>query len=1007
MIPLQLTLKNFLSYRQASLDFSGLHTACICGQNGAGKSSLLEAITWVIWGKTRAMTEDDVIHIGEKDVRVDFELMNNYQHYKVIRTRTRGKSSALDFQVKSDTGKFISLSGKGLKNTQEQIINELKLDYETFINSAYLRQGKADEFMLKTASERKKVLAELLNLEQYQKLSEKAKDQSKQIKGKVDELESKLEKEAQELQNSEQLLAKQKSTEHEINELHKQEEIDKDIEQKLRASQILRDSQQSNINQKKQNLLRGQQECDRLQQEEQQIAKNLINLEQLLEQESDINQKYQKLLDLRKEQDKLSQDFQSYQQLREQQQQLEKQLNHEINQLNFKVETTKNRLTDLEKQAKENQVILQTKSDVEKYLIKLKEKREYLQQLDELQTQIIPLVRQRQSLETEIEKVKNRLNLKLEDLHHKQQEIADKIAKIPEQKNYLASLDQQLNALENQRQYLKRVENKSIDKEKSINLLNEQQNNCQELIKELEQKLQLLQKPDSVCPLCERELDEHHRHYVISKTEKQQEENQNKIWIIKDQINTCQRELQKLISEKENLSSELQDYDRLFQQFIQIEAQLEETAGLNNVLQTIKQEIENLESALHTDNYAAELQRELQQISQKLSRLNYSEETHVLVRKEVDNLRWAEIKQSKIEDALRRQSEIEKIKPEIINNIATLEQEIQDLETNSEIKQQINQVIQSLQELNYSASYHNEIVASLRQAQNYEIIYQQLQQAKQQYPLSKNRQEELQQQLQERQGEQIQIKQQLDSLLTEIELIKDNSSDLQILSEKMRNRRQELNNLLAEKGKIEQSLKQLEEQRIKNELEYQRLQDLKKQYRVYQELSLAFGKNGIQALMIENILPQLEAESNHILSRLTGNQFHVQFLTQKTSKSTSKKNTKLLDTLDILISDTQGTRTYETYSGGEAFRINFSIRLALAKLLAQRAGTALQMLIIDEGFGTQDGEGCDRLIASINAISSEFSCILAVTHIQQFKEAFQTRIEIEKTNQGSQIKLSI
>jgi exonuclease SbcC len=1007
MIPLQLTLKNFLSYRQASLDFSGLHTACICGQNGAGKSSLLEAITWVIWGKTRAMTEDDVIHIGEKDVRVDFELMNNYQHYKVIRTRTRGKSSALDFQVKSDTGKFISLSGKGLKNTQEQIINELKLDYETFINSAYLRQGKADEFMLKTASERKKVLAELLNLEQYQKLSEKAKDQSKQIKGKVDELESKLEKEAQELQNSEQLLAKQKSTEHEINELHKQEEIDKDIEQKLRASQILRDSQQSNINQKKQNLLRGQQECDRLQQEEQQIAKNLINLEQLLEQESDINQKYQKLLDLRKEQDKLSQDFQSYQQLREQQQQLEKQLNHEINQLNFKVETTKNRLTDLEKQAKENQVILQTKSDVEKYLIKLKEKREYLQQLDELQTQIIPLVRQRQSLETEIEKVKNRLNLKLEDLHHKQQEIADKIAKIPEQKNYLASLDQQLNALENQRQYLKRVENKSIDKEKSITLLNEQQNNCQELIKELEQKLQLLQKPDSVCPLCERELDEHHRHYVISKTEKQQEENQNKIWIIKDQINTCQRELQKLISEKENLSSELQDYDRLFQQFIQIEAQLEETAGLNNVLQTIKQEIENLESALHTDNYAAELQRELQQISQKLSRLNYSEETHVLVRKEVDNLRWAEIKQSKIEDALRRQSEIEKIKPEIINNIATLEQEIQDLETNSEIKQQINQVIQSLQELNYSASYHNEIVASLRQAQNYEIIYQQLQQAKQQYPLSKNRQEELQQQLQERQGEQIQIKQQLDSLLTEIELIKDNSSDLQILSEKMRNRRQELNNLLAEKGKIEQSLKQLEEQRIKNELEYQRLQDLKKQYRVYQELSLAFGKNGIQALMIENILPQLEAESNHILSRLTGNQFHVQFLTQKTSKSTSKKNTKLLDTLDILISDTQGTRTYETYSGGEAFRINFSIRLALAKLLAQRAGTALQMLIIDEGFGTQDGEGCDRLIASINAISSEFSCILAVTHIQQFKEAFQTRIEIEKTNQGSQIKLSI
>ena len=64
MIPVQLTLKNFLSYFNATLDFSGLHTACICGSNGSGKSSLLEAITWAIWGESRAASEDDVIHSG-------------------------------------------------------------------------------------------------------------------------------------------------------------------------------------------------------------------------------------------------------------------------------------------------------------------------------------------------------------------------------------------------------------------------------------------------------------------------------------------------------------------------------------------------------------------------------------------------------------------------------------------------------------------------------------------------------------------------------------------------------------------------------------------------------------------------------------------------------------------------------------------------------------------------------------------------------------------------------
>ena len=134
----------------------------------------------------------------------------------------------------------------------------------------------------------------------------------------------------------------------------------------------------------------------------------------------------------------------------------------------------------------------------------------------------------------------------------------------------------------------------------------------------------------------------------------------------------------------------------------------------------------------------------------------------------------------------------------------------------------------------------------------------------------------------------------------------------------------------------------------------------------------------------------------------------MQFLTQRSTKSnrSKRKTTKLIDTLDILIADVRGTRAYETYSGGEGFRINFSIRLALARLLAQRAGTSLQMLIIDEGFGTQDVEGCERLIAAINAIAADFSCILTVTHMPQFKEAFQTRIEVKKTNQGSRLLLS-
>ena len=99
MIPIQLTLKNFLSYREAALDFRGLHTACICGPNGAGKSSLLEAITWAVWGCCRSDSEDEIIHMGEIDVRVDFTFSTGDQIYRVIRNRRRGQSGSLEFQV--------------------------------------------------------------------------------------------------------------------------------------------------------------------------------------------------------------------------------------------------------------------------------------------------------------------------------------------------------------------------------------------------------------------------------------------------------------------------------------------------------------------------------------------------------------------------------------------------------------------------------------------------------------------------------------------------------------------------------------------------------------------------------------------------------------------------------------------------------------------------------------------------------------------------------------------
>jgi hypothetical protein len=62
MIPIQLSLSGFLSYRQrVEIDFSSFSLACIAGPNGAGKSSLLDAITWALFGQARKR-DDSVIH---------------------------------------------------------------------------------------------------------------------------------------------------------------------------------------------------------------------------------------------------------------------------------------------------------------------------------------------------------------------------------------------------------------------------------------------------------------------------------------------------------------------------------------------------------------------------------------------------------------------------------------------------------------------------------------------------------------------------------------------------------------------------------------------------------------------------------------------------------------------------------------------------------------------------------------------------------------------------------
>jgi exonuclease SbcC len=180
-------------------------------------------------------------------------------------------------------------------------------------------------------------------------------------------------------------------------------------------------------------------------------------------------------------------------------------------------------------------------------------------------------------------------------------------------------------------------------------------------------------------------------------------------------------------------------------------------------------------------------------------------------------------------------------------------------------------------------------------------------------------------------------------------------------------------------------------------------QDCARQVSLFRQLERSFGKDGVPALLIEQALPEIEGRANEVLERLSGGNMAVRFVTQAAYKD--KRRDDLKETLDIQISDGAGTRDYEMFSGGEAFRVNFAIRLALSQVLAQRAGARLQTLVIDEGFGSQDAQGRQRLIEAINLVRADFAKILVITHLDDLKDAFPTRIEVEKTARGSQIQV--
>ncbi len=853
MIPLKLRLQRFMCYREEqSLDFSGIHLACLTGDNGHGKSTLLDAITWALWGKARARRDDELITLGETEMWVELEFGLGGLRYRVWRQRSkkgRGQSDLHFYVWNPSSGDWQLLDEGNLLERQAQITRTLRLDYDTFTNSAFLLQGRADSFAAKTPSERKQILSEILGLSRYDLYEQRAKEEAQArkeraglIEGEVTAIERDL---ARRGDYEAQLSAARGTALAAVEKLRAAE-----TEQARSRLQVegLR-AQANQLADLRRRLARGEEESKAL---DRQLAAAQSRLEQiatLLAQRGEIEAGWASLQQARADDAAWNARLLRHTRLQEE-------IQHArlaVSQARLALEAEQRRLAD--RQAELSRKI----AFGQEAAVSLAQARAALAQFDVLQAR-------RDALAAELRDVIERA----------------------------AGLKAQNDRLKAEGQAVK-------------------------------DKMELMgQAVAAACPLCGQTLTADHRDRMLIELEAERTGLADQYRANRDTLHALAERKTALETEDADLARQLRGRDARQRQAAQAEtAQADGEAAAAEQLRVAEQ-VSGVLARLAAEEYAPAERAELARLTAQLSEIGYDAPAHETVRRELD--RWASFDaryQRQLLPALDGEAEA---RTRVADLAAQLARRAADLAADRDEVARLAEAVADLPQLQAALARADAAVeaaaATERRARQTEgAAMQQL------HALDA---------LAERRGV---LAANLDALNTELS--------------------------------------------------------------IYNQLREAFGKKGLQAMIIESAIPEVEAEANRLLGRMTEGRMSLRLETQR-----EKVAGGVAETLDIIIADELGARAQEMYSGGESFRANLALRIAISKLLARRAGAQLQTLVIDEGFGSQDAKGRDLVIDAINSIQHDFERIIIITHIEEFKDQFPARIDVVKTASGSRVSIA-
>lgn len=901
MIPLQLQIKNFLSYGPEiqTIDFSSYHLICLSGKNGHGKSALLDAMTWALWGQARkvlnaARADQGLIRLGQLQMLVVFDFIFNGTTYRVRREFSNYYNKPqinLDFGIlETTTQELVPLTEKTIRDTQAKIHTLLNLDYESFINSAFLRQGGSNEFSKKSPRERKQVFADILGLGHYEQLRKAASNKVKETIAEKNLLASLHEKNKNDLTLLTPTKTRRTLLVTELAQLVEREKVCAKL-----YNQIVEEKKDCTHKQQQATLLSFQQEQCTTQEQQAltalQTARNAWKALHTKLRTIDHN------ADLYTQRDGITQQIQDLQNNRNKELQLREEL-------------------------------LKQKEAIQKLEVSLRESAQ--KQVTEHVTTV-----QRHTIELEA------CTRTIAEHSAKHTALEKELVTL---NNSRTALEQKSTALAQTLSSLKCIEQQFEKRRNAYQRWITEGNWLTKELTGLQDKQKFVHDTENPsCPLCEQNLSAARKRFLKQTFEQKEHYLTHRI----NRLHKLVQNLKKLLFEQ---------HERLTQ---------------------LKQEQEELTRLTVQINEARTTCLKQQALLQEIS------------------IRKAQLNQQKTD------TEVALARAHASHTTATAQQtqHVQDDTAYNAQSEHIKQIEQQLSLYKYDMVLHNRLIEELKLVEIHiadKVHSAELSNKKQRIALDVQdictniralRQQKASYALQQ------QAYNGLTAQLTEL-IAQENS-----LAKEMQELASTKNNLLEEKGRLDSEYEKLTclEQEVHTQAAS--LITLENCIQDYQAIAHATSKEGIQALLIEDAIPEIEQEANQLLARLTNNQAQISI---ESLRDLKKGGTK--ETLDIKISDAVGIRPYELFSGGEAFRIDFALRIAISKLLARRAGTSLQTLIIDEGFGSQDEEGLTNIMEAIYKIQDHFAKIIIVSHLDSMKNQFPVHLFVEKGANGSYVR---